>query len=484
MSKPPTDLSFVISVLGLFNDLDDKQIGVRAGFDFRKVSKLLRADRISEQEYRRLLMAAGGTPALEAVVKSCFEALSSVTNDQEFLPEDLETLELSALSAWRSYRDLLKKMLRRSKETPPLDKYPEPHEIEPARWLAKQQLAVLEDFTWTQRLALIQSKGELQNWGLCEQAVERSVQEASGDLKEASGWARLAWEIAQRVRGPEGWCNRVKGFAAAPKANVLRVSGRLKASDADFAEANRLWLSGWDPNGVLDPGRMLDLEASLRRDQRQFDLTLQLLDEALPVSRNPARILIKIGFTLEVMGEYRRAIEALLRAESRLDPQADQRLWKTQRFNLAVNYCHTGSYEKAAELLDQVRTFGDEIDRLRFKWLDGRIAAGLGRKEKAHHLLAEARDAFIELDMMTDASLALMEEWVLLLEEGRTSEIKNLAGFLAELLESEGLHQEALAALQFFYEAVASETATAELARRVLSFLFRAQYDPGLRFNS
>lgn len=487
MSKPPTDLSFVISVLGLFNAVDDKQIGVRAGFDFRKVSKLLRADRMNEQEYRRLLAAAGGTPALEAVVKGCFEALSSVTNDREFSPEDMETLEVSALSAWLAYRDLLKKTLRRSKGTPPLNKYPEPYEIEPARWLAQQQMAVLEDFSWARRLDLVRTKGELQTWALCEQTVERSIQEASRDLKEASGWARLAWEIAQRVRGPEGWCNRVKGFGAVAKPNVLRASGKLKAADSDFAEAKRFWLRGWDPLFIFDPGRMLDLEASLRRDQRQFGLTLELLNGALPISRNPARILIKMGFTLEVMGEYHRAIEALLQAESRMDPYADPRLWYKQRSNLAVNYCHVGLHLKAAEVIQQARplaeSLGDEIDLHRLKWLDGRVAAGLGRREEAREFLEEARDAFIKLEMTTDAALALMEEWVLLLEEGRTSEIKNLAGALAELLESEGLHQEALAALQFFYEAVSRETATAELARRVLSFLFRARYDRGLLFS-
>ncbi len=45
-------------------------------------------------------------------------------------------------------------------------------------------------------------------------------------------------------------------------------------------------------------------------------------------------------------------------------------------------------------------------------------------------------------------------------------------------------HREALAALKLFQEAAEREAATADLARRVLRFLFRARHDQGLRFES
>ena len=44
------------------------------------------------------------------------------------------------------------------------------------------------------------------------------------------------------------------------------------------------------------------------------------------------------------------------------------------------------------------------------------------------------------------------------------------------------MHHEARKALDLFREAAEREAATAELARRVLGFLFRARHDPGLRF--
>ncbi len=86
--------------------------------------------------------------------------------------------------------------------------------------------------------------------------------------------------------------------------------------------------------------------------------------------------------------------------------------------------------------------------------------------------------------MSYDVALALLEEAVLLLEEGRLAEVKALARELAKVFESKGVHREALATLRVFQVAAEREEATAEQARRVLRFLFRARHDQGLRFES
>jgi hypothetical protein len=83
-----------------------------------------------------------------------------------------------------------------------------------------------------------------------------------------------------------------------------------------------------------------------------------------------------------------------------------------------------------------------------------------------------------------DAALALLEGAALLLDSGGAAEVKVLTRELAVVFESKGVHREALAALRLFQETVEREKATAELARRVLGYLFRARNDPGLQFPS
>jgi tetratricopeptide (TPR) repeat protein len=339
-----------------------------------------------------------------------------------------------------------------------------------------------------QQLAVVRAAREFQAWALAELACEESLFQASRDLELAASLARLAREIAEQIQGPEGWRHRIQGYAAGHVANSLRVAGELKAADAVFEKALRLWHAGSDPDEVLDPGRLLDLEASLRRGQRRFAEALDLLEEALRVGRCRERYLINKGFTLEVLGDYERAVEALLEAQPLVESSGDDRMSDILHHNLALSLTHLGRYAEAGELGSRVRARsgerGDELGFFRGIWLEGRIAAGLGRREEALRLLAQARAEFDRRDMSYDVALALLEEAVLLLEEGRTAEVKVLAGELSKVFESKGVHREALGALKLFKEAAEREEATAELARRVLGYLFRARHDEGLQFTA
>jgi tetratricopeptide (TPR) repeat protein len=344
----------------------------------------------------------------------------------------------------------------------------------------------LKDLSKSQALAVIRIAREFQSWALVERLCDESEVQASRNIERAGFLAGLAREIAERIPGPEGWRNCVRAFAAAHVANVLRVAGKLKAAAALFEEAWRLWHAGDDSDALLDPGRLLDLEASLCRAQRRFEEALALLEQARSVSHSQGRILIKKGFTLEVMGEYERALETLLEAKALPDVQADPRLRSILQGNLALNFCHVGRFAEAAETARQVREsaaeMGDAIRLLRVTWIEGRIAAGLGRTAEALSLLAHARQQFADRNMGYDVALALLEEAALLLDEGRAAEVKALTRDLPAVFEAEEVHREALAALRLFHEAAEREAATAELARRVLRYLFRARHDDGLQF--
>lgn len=351
-----------------------------------------------------------------------------------------------------------------------------------------EQWSRLKDLTESQALAVVRVARELQSWALVERLCEESVEQASRDVERAGLHARLAREIAQRVPGPEGWRRRVLAFATAHTANVLRVTGKLKAASTLFDESWTLWHAGSDPSALLDPGRLLDLEASLCRAQRRFGDALALLERARGVSRCPGRTLISKGFTLEVMGDYERAIETLLEAETLPDVQADPRLHSILRGNLALDFCHVGRFAEAAELARQVREtaggMGDAIRLLRVTWIEGLIAAGLGRTTEALRLLARARQEFAARNMGYDVALALLEEAALLLDQGRTAEVKALTRDLPAVFAAEEVHREALAALRLFHAAAEREAATAELARSVLRYLFRSRHDQDLPFEA
>jgi tetratricopeptide (TPR) repeat protein len=481
-SRPPGDRTFVVSCIALKKDYSNKDVGGRIGVDSKEVSRRLRKESLDDAAFEQLLAGVEAKPSEVAAATGCFEAMEP---DPDLTAEERDVVESVILENARRDRAVLKEMALRSREAPQYDKYPKSVEVEPIRWKAREQIARLKALTIHQRLGAVRFP-EFHHWGFVVEAAEESERAASQDLEQAAGWVQAASEIAVRVKGPEWWCNRLKGAVAAYDVNVLRVKGQIKAARAAFGPAEALWNAGADPLQIFDPALLFDLDASLCRDERRFEVSLERIAEALKVGRHRDRYFIKKGFTLEVMGDYEHAVEALLEATP--SRQAEPRLWYQQRFNLAVLYTHLGRFSEAAGLVEGVREVAlalrDQIFLSRLTWLEGRLAAGQGRPSEALGLLEQARAEFASRKMWFDVSLAVLESSVLLLDQGRTAEVKALTPTLTEAFKSNGIHREALAALQLFQEAVERDTVTTDLARRVLRFLFRARCDQGLRFNA
>jgi tetratricopeptide (TPR) repeat protein len=477
----------IVLILALWHDRSQKQMAAKMGMSQKALSKALKRSEAGDEQFASLLSAVRSRQAEVPIVTACVEALDAVSRPGELTEEEQAVVEEGVLEGTRRLRAALIEVALRSRVVH-CHGYPGAADLEPARRRAGELLEMLRGLPEGSRSAAVKVVEEYQSWALCELVCDESVREASRNLEAAASWARLAEEIAATVRGPEGWRRSLLGYAKGHGANVLKVVGELEAADVMIEEAKRLWKAGADPEGVLDPGRLLDLEASLRRDQTRFPEALAVLELAVPVSRFPERPLLLRATTYEAMGDYERAIETLFETIALVDRQSEPRLRYILRLNLATNFCHAGRHGEALKLIDEIRPLlvseGDQIDLLRLTWLDGRIAAGLGRTGFALSALEEARNGFAAEAMFYDVALALLEAAALLLDEGKTTEARKLAQELAEVFESKGVHREALAALQLFREAAEREEATAKLARHILGFLFRARYDQGLRFTA
>jgi tetratricopeptide (TPR) repeat protein len=477
----------LVRMLAVWYDMSWKQLSALLRIAQSKLSKHLTHGEIKDDLFERILEAMKSRPVVVLILKGCIQTLEALTRVADLTEDELVSIERAAQGSARRTREGLSEIARLSRRIVPAG-YPGALDLKPLRRRADELWARLKNRAAAFWSVVVEAGEEYQSWSFCEKVCELSIREASRELERAKALARLAVKIAERVQGPEWWQSRVRGYALAHLANILRVAGHLKAADALLERAKRLWEAGADPDGVLDAERLLHFEAALRRDQRRFDEALSLLDQVPAGSRYRGRALVSRGFTLEVMGEYEQAIETLLRAVPLIRREGDPRQENILRFNLAGNFCQAGKFIEAAELMCPARELaaelGDEIDLYRATWLEGRIAAGLGRTVEARRLLIEARRKFSTERMSYDVALALLEEAVLLLVEGRRGEVKVLAEELTEVFHSKGVHREALAALRLFKEAAEHEAATAELARRVLHYLYRARHDQGLQFTA
>ena len=80
--------------------------------------------------------------------------------------------------------------------------------------------------------------------------------------------AELAVFVARHVPGTEAWRSRLQGFCTGFLANAQCRGKDLRSAEATFTRAWRLWRDGEDEAGLLSETHLLDLEASLRQDQR------------------------------------------------------------------------------------------------------------------------------------------------------------------------------------------------------------------------
>ena len=356
------------------------------------------------------------------------------------------------------------------------------------RLLVEDLWARLSRWDQSARLALVEEAPAYRSWALVERLCAESERAAAADPREAVHLATLALRLVERLTGEPAWLCLLAAYVWAHLGNARRVASDLPGAEEAFRRAWRLWNEGAAAGtGLLDGSRLLDLEASLLRDQRQMAAALERLEQALafhPAGDGRGRILLKKGFTLEQMGSYEAAVDALLEAAPWIDRDREPRHFFGLRFNMNVCRCHLSRFAEAEAGLAEVRALTAPAgeDPLRLRWLEGRIDAGLGRPARAIEALSEVRAAFERLENRYSEALVSLELAALYLEQGRTAEVKALAGQMERIFRDQGVQEEARKALALFRRAVELETVTLELVRRLVVFLYRAQHDPELRF--
>jgi transcriptional regulator with XRE-family HTH domain len=481
----PAPLSLVLTTLRSSKGWSQKELGQAAG---------LPHGFISDYEVGRRPLTRPKLEELAALLGYAPEAIDILLFAIQFLREpepppgrplsptreEMEQIEWSLARAVRLSADVgREELVRGFRETG----------IQEDRARAEELWEILKPHTCADRRGLVERSKELRSWALCEKVCAESERAAAADASRALDLADLALHIANHARGPEGWRSRLQGYAWAFVANARRVASDLPGADQAFGKAWKLWKTcPAEEQGPLPEWRLLDLEASLRRAQRRLPEALELIDRALASHTGdaPARIFLKKAFTLEQMGDYEQAIDVLRDAWSVEDEKNEPRLRCVLRFNMAVNLAQLGRYREAADLLPQIRALagglGNKLDLVRLLWLEGRIAAGLGKRIEGFSALERAREDFAFRGLAYDVALVTLELTVLYLEEGRTAKVKELARQMAPIFRAQGVHREAIAALKVFRDAAEQEEATAELARQIVDYLCRARHDPGLKF--
>ena|GEM_PF-454183 len=355
----------------------------------------------------------------------------------------------------------------------------------PALW---EGLRASPEEQWREQ---VRQRLELQTAGFCEFLCEESIRAAGDSARRARHLAQLAVDVAERVRGEEGWRRRTMGYAWAHLASATRVAGDHLAAEAIVERAAELWQAGAEADpALLNEARVLALQASLRREQRRLPEALALFNLALEIDRwgETPSLLMGKAKVLEKLGQFDDAIAVLRQAGSQVDAEREPRkLWVVREL-LVLNLCHLGRHGQAQLLLGDVRALarrlGNRLDLLRVDWLQGIVTAGLGHHEEAIPILKRVRAKLVQDDIAYDAALVTLELAEVHATLGHTAEVKKLARESAPFFQAQQVHHEAQVALELFRQAAEREAVTAASIRQFVVYLYRAQDDPQLHFEA
>lgn len=430
----------------------------------------------TEEQLRRMASVASVPWTLVVLLRRFLTALLSCLGhrSQSGLSAEEAPIEQTALDAMR----LAMTPYWIEEETEPAAD-PSPDE---ERREAEAIWAALESFPLAERRRWIElSVRAAGSWALAERISHASALAAAHDVEEALALADLALSIAERVPG-EARRARTVAYCSGFRANALRVANEFDRASAAFVRAGELWKAGEAARSLpLAEWRLLDLEASLHIDQRQFHQALDNLDQAQAACGSDAlaaaRILMNKAHVLKQLGDPAGSLKALHDAAPAIETSGDRQLFFALRFNTVANLCALSRYEEAAALLPAIRSLAVEQGRrlhlTRLTWLESKVAAEQGRVEEAHAGLEQVIRDFADLPY--EAALASLDLAALYLDGGRTGDVKELALAMGGIFEAKGIAREALAALTLFCEAAKQETATVELVRQVIAEVERAQ---------
>ncbi len=335
---------------------------------------------------------------------------------------------------------------------------------------------------------------DLHGWPLVEALLQASYEARFRNprkMLDLAAAAQVASQNLQEERYGPALVADLQARAWGELANAYRVNEDMGAAEHALAQADAIRDRGTGDPLIL--ARLLDVEASLRNDQRRFSEAFEALDSVhrlyLEMGENhlAGRALISKGFQTAEVVRGQDASHLFRSGLALLEPERDPHLAAMSHYGLIYSLVECGDFLAANSLLQESglrRAFASEpLILLRLRCLEGRILAGLGKLYRAEAVLQQVRDGFLGYGQEHEAALAELDLAAVWLRLEGTAEVQPLAKEVLAAFQDLGVHREAQRAAHYLHEACRRERATLALVQSVLDFLRRLEQQPQLRFH-
>ncbi|MES1243585.1 MAG: hypothetical protein ABUT39_18405 [Acidobacteriota bacterium] len=313
-------------------------------------------------------------------------------------------------------------------------------------------------------------------WGLCEVLLERSWSFRHDDTREMLRFASLAREAADRLDSDLYGTDAISDMRArawGEYANACRVTNDLMQAEWSIERALGLYRQG--SGSRLLRARLSEVTAGILAFERHFQAAFRALDLAFTLycreqqTHDALRVLIRRGTYTGRSGDPELAVLILARA---LTFAADHKIIDSKLnfitlHNILLFRVEHGEFAEARRQLFEMRALyvrhAGSVDALKLRWIEARIAAGLGDDERAERGFLDVREEFNRRGQVYHAAIMGLELSALWLRKGRLAEVKRLVGEILDVFRSRHVARESIAALLMLREALERDRATRDL---------------------
>ncbi len=365
--------------------------------------------------------------------------------------------------------------------------------IEAEREVASGLLREFDAQPSSRQLLLALNSPRFRNWFLCEALLERAFEAGFSDPGEAVRLAEIGVGLAGRLAesaSDEEVNHDLLARSWSVLGNARRLSSDLRGAEEAFGQAlTALEHGSGDPLEEASVGLRHGL---LHHDRRRFAEAVRCFDLAARLYRSVGdhhlvgKALADKARAVGEGGDSDRMIALLRRAIPLLDPQRDPRLLYVAQHNLTWALSESGRLDEALATLQEILPMhvqsAKATDRLRLRWLEGKLAQAQGELERAEAAFQEVCEGFLDRRVPYDAALASLDLAAVFYQQDRIGEMKRLAAESLPVFRTLGIHREAVAALALFEKAVVHERISLRFIAELAGYLQRARGDPKLAF--
>lgn len=356
----------------------------------------------------------------------------------------------------------------------------------------RQALAVLEAGGIG---ALIETPWGLKGVATCEALLERSWTLRHDDPHEMLELANYAVFLSDHLNSD---CYDPKKLidlrcrAWAELGNAYRVNDDLDSSEWALSRATELLLQGTGDKRLT--ATLFDFQASLFCAQRKFPPAFEALDAVYAIhchlreNHLAGRALISKGLYTGYASDSNKAVRLLTEGLAIIDHRRDPELVLFAIHNIAWFLMEGDQFRKARNVVWEHRwrytRHGGQIDRIKLRWLEARIDAGLEKLATAEEGMKEARKGLEYAGMRYHFALAGLDLGSILMRQQRLDEARSVVLDAAAIFVDLKIHCEAQKAVQTLKQVFEKGLEAWAFLDQTIRFLRRIEFDPSLTFKA